>query len=128
VRVGDGIDALVVSWPSHVVTTVRGPYQSLVGASLFVEPQLPTNAMVLRGLAGFRVFGASGGFGAVLEGGGLIAADGSGLFAGGGPAIGNGLAIVSVVARRYFVAGEDRYDFTIDLTLPLWPLVNVLRL
>jgi hypothetical protein len=125
-RIGDGVNALVVAWPVHVLSMVRGSHRSALGASLFVEPQLPTNDVAPRGLVGVRVFGVSGGFGAVLEAGGLLGTDGSGLFAGAGPAIGTPLGMLSAVARRYVVTDADRYDFSIDLTLPLRPLLDVL--
>jgi hypothetical protein len=81
------IDGLVISFPMHIVGfTTRGK-GSVAGASFFLEPAFPTHRAAARGLSGVRVFGLHD-FGAVLEGGGIIATDAAGAFAGGGPAIG----------------------------------------
>jgi hypothetical protein len=127
VHVGDGVDALVFSWPVHLVGFVtRG--RGAAGASLFVEPALPTNHFAVRGLSGVRAWGAERrtGFGAVLEGGGVAATDGFGAFAGGGPAFGEPSALFALVNRRYFLVGADRWDFTLELSMPLYTLAALL--
>lgn len=114
-RIGDGIDALVLSWPVHLVGFTTGRTDSAAGGSLFVEPAFPTNHLAARGLSGVRVWGAHAGFAAVLEGGGVAGTDGSGAFAGAGPAIGDRTGLIALVVRRYFVLGADRWDFTLDI-------------
>jgi hypothetical protein len=112
-----GFDALVVSFPVHVVGTRPKRGRGAVGGSLFVEPAFPTNRLAARGLLGARAYGLHSGFGGVLEGGGIAATDGSGAFVGGGPAFGDYSGMMSLVARRYFVFGDDRWDFTLELTI-----------
>jgi hypothetical protein len=111
------VDALVFSFPVHIVGAGTSGRYSFVAGSLFLEPAFPTNHAAARGLAGIRVVGLAN-FGAVLEGGGIVATDGSGAFVGGGPALGDWTGTISIVARRYFVVGEDRWDFALDVTLP----------
>lgn len=125
VRVGDGIDALVLSWPVHLVGSTRSRKESAVGWSMFVEPAFPTNHLAARGLCGLRVFGAHAGFAAVFEGGGVAGTDGSGAFAGAGPAIGDATGLIALVVRRYFILGADRWDFTLDIR-PAWTLAQLL--
>ena len=126
-RVGDGIDALVVSWPVHLTGLAMGN-DDWAGATLFVEPALPTNHLAFRGLSGVRIWGAERhtNLALVLEGGGLLATDGHGAFAGGGPAYGGAGFLIALVARRYFVVGDDRWDFSIDVTLPGYSLGEIL--
>ena len=124
-RVDLGIDSVVLSWPVHVIgVTTQG--SSRAGATLFIEPAFPTNSSAVRGLAGLRTFGVYEKFGAVVEGGGVFATDGSGGFVGAGPAFGaNGM--IALVARRYFVLHNERWDFTLDLTVPdvtLWAIAR----
>jgi hypothetical protein len=124
-RVGDGVDALVLSWPVHLVGVATREHRTGAGATLFVEPAFPTNHWAARGLGGVRLWGAESrtGLAAVLEGGGIVATDGYGAFAGGGPAVGDVSGILALVARRSFVLGRpDRWDFTLELTMPLYTL------
>ncbi|HEX6274864.1 MAG TPA: hypothetical protein VFZ53_17600 [Polyangiaceae bacterium] len=127
-RVGDGVDALVLSWPVHVVGLMTRSGQQGAGGSLFLEPAFPTDHRAVRALAGARLWGADRrtGLAVVLEGGGLVATDGHGAFAGGGPAIGDLSAVVALVARRYFVSGAERWDFTLELSIPAYDLVELL--
>jgi len=127
-RVGDGVDALVLSWPVHVVGVSTRAGRSGAGATFFVEPAFPTDHLAARGLGGVRLWGADAGTGlaAVLEGGGMAGTDGHGAFAGGGPAIGDLRAVVALVGRRYFVLGADRWDFTLELTMPYLTLAELL--
>jgi hypothetical protein len=127
-RIGDGADALVLSWPVHVVGFMTRHGQLGAGGSLFVEPAFPTDHRAARALGGVRFWGAhrSTGIAAVLEGGGLVATDGHGAFAGGGPAIGDLSAVIALVARRYFVAGADRWDFTLEFSMPAYTLAELL--
>lgn len=125
-RLGDDVDALVVSWPVYVASLGAGPNTAWRGAGLFVEPQFPTHAWAVRGLAGVRAFGLFHGFGAALEAGGLLGTDGSGAFAGGGPAIGDASGMITALARRTFVGGAGRWDFTLELSIPMRPLTELL--
>jgi hypothetical protein len=119
------IDGLVISFPVHVVGfTTRGK-GAVAGASFFLEPAFPTHRAAARGFSGVRAFGLHA-FGAVLEGGGIVATDGSGAFAGGGPAIGDATGMIALVGRRYFVEGADRWDFTLELTMPGGTLVGLI--
>jgi hypothetical protein len=121
------VDALVLSWPAHVVGLTARQRRSAAGGTVFVEPAFPTDHWAARGLAGVRVWAAerSSGLGVVVEGGGLLATDGSGAFAGGGPAIGHSSGLLALVGRRYFVLGADRWDFTLELTMPMYSLVEL---
>jgi len=113
--VGDGIDALVFSWPVHLIGITNGRKES-TGGTLFVEPAFPTNRFAARGLGGVRVWGASQfGLALVLEGGGVAGTDGHGAFAGGGPALGDRTGLIALVVRRYFILGADRWDFALDI-------------
>ena len=121
----DGFDALVFSWPVHLVGIQTGRKDS-AGASFFVEPAFPTNPFAVRGLGGVRVWGASRiGLAFVLEGGGLAGTDGHGAFAGGGPAIGDRTGLLALVVRRYFILGDDRWDFALDVR-PNWTLADLM--
>ena len=127
-RVGRGVDALVLSWPVHVVGVSTRTGRAGAGATFFVEPAFPTDHFAARGLGGVRLWGAdaSTGLAAVLEGGGVVGTDGHGAFAGGGPAIGDLSAVVALVGRRYFMLGADRWDFTLEVTMPFYTLAELL--
>jgi hypothetical protein len=125
---GSGINSLVLSWPVHVVGVTTRTFPSRAGASLFVEPAISTNNVALRGLAGVRAFGVYERFlGAAVEGGGVVGLDGSGGFVGGGPAVG-WRGILALVARRYFIPGDPRWDFTFELSVPDVTLLDILRI
>ncbi len=121
------VDSLVISWPVHVLGMRTLGWPSRVGASLFVEPALPTNHTAFRGLGGLRAFAVHYGVGVVAEGGGILASDGSGAFVGAGPAVGGGNGVLALVGRRYFVGGEDRWDFTLDFMVPAVTLWEIFR-
>jgi hypothetical protein len=111
----DSVDALVFSWPVHLGGIRKGRKAS-AGGTLFVEPAFPTNHLAARGLGGVRVWGATQfGLVLVLEGGGVAATDGHGAFAGGGAGIGDPTGLMVLVVRRYFILGDDRWDFAIDI-------------
>jgi hypothetical protein len=121
----DGIDALVFSWPVHLVGITTGRKDS-AGASLFLEPAFSTNHLPVRGLGGVRVWGASRvGLAFVLEGGGIAGTDGHGAFAGAGPALGDRTGLIALVVRRYFILGADRWDFALDIR-PSWTLADLI--
>jgi hypothetical protein len=117
-RISDGVDSVAISFPVHLagLRTLNWPWSA--GGSVFIEPAIPASQKAVRGLAGLRVFGAVSVAALALEGGAIGATDGSGAFVGGGPALGGpGAAVLVLVGRRYFVSGEDRWDFTLDFVV-----------